>query len=411
MRLWSISTNIGHLRCWPNRASSPNCAIEAGRAVPHRIATARGDRCTCDNGRVTHPVLIDELAEVAAAEGLVGIGIAAVETFDDTREILESRKAEGLHGGMAFTYRDPARSTDPGRILPGARSLVVGALGYAAGPLPDPTFDGPAGRVARYAVADHYQELREALTAVANVLEAHGHRTRVVLDDNALVDRAAAHRAGLGWFGHNANLLVPGHGSWVVLGSIVTDADLAPSSVIPDGCGPCRRCLDGCPTGAIVAPGVVDARRCLAWLVQADGTFPLEYREALGDRVYGCDECQEVCPPARRSPAARREIDAAGAWVELLWILRATDEDLLGRLGRWYVPRRDPRYLRRNALIALGNTADPDHSESRAELRRFIDGDDDMLRDHAQWAQHRLDERGKESPANRIDRIDRSGRS
>ena len=347
--------------------------------------------------------LIDELAEVAASAGLVGIGVAAVETFDDTRQALETRKAAGLHGGMAFTYRDPARSTDPGRILPGARSLVVGALGYAAGPLPDPSFDGPAGRVARYAVTDHYQRLHQALLAVASILETHGHRTRVVLDDNALVDRAAAHRAGLGWFGHNANLLVPGHGSWVVLGSIVTDAELAPSSVVPDGCGPCRRCLDGCPTGAIVAPGVVDARRCLAWLVQAEGTFPVEFRRALGSRVYGCDECQEVCPPARRSPHAREEVDADGAWVELLWMLRATDEDLLGQLGRWYIARRDPRHLRRNALIALGNSADPDDARSRAELRRFIDGDDDMLREHAQWAEHRLDDRLEEH------RNDRSG--
>ena len=391
MPSWSISTSIGPSNCSPSPVLCPNSAT--AQFVHLNGATAPVDRSTCDNGGVTRPGLIDELSEAGLAAGLVGIGVAAVETFDDTRHALESRKAEGLHGGMAFTYRDPARSTDPGRILSGARSLVVGALGYAGGSLPDPEFDGPAGRVARYAVADHYQELRDALSAVANVLEVDGFRTRIVLDDNALVDRAAAHRAGLGWFGHNANLLVPGHGSWVVLGSIVTDADLVPSAVVPDGCGPCRRCLDGCPTGAIVAPGVVDARRCLAWLVQAEGTFPLDYREALGDRVYGCDECQEVCPPARRSPHAHEEVAADGAWVELLWMLRAPDEELLARLGRWYIPRRDPRYLRRNALIALGNAADPNDAESRTELQRFIESDDDMLREHAQWAQVRLDQR------------------
>ena len=391
MPSWSTLTSIELSNSLPSLVWYLNSAT--ARFVHRNPATARVDRSTCDNGGVTRPGLIDELSEAALAAGLVGIGVAAVETFDDTRHTLESRKAEGLHGGMAFTYRDPARSTDPARILSGARSLVVGALGYAGGSLSDPSFDGPAGRVARYAVADHYQELRDALRAVADVLEADGHRTRIVLDDNALVDRAAAHRAGLGWFGHNANLLVPGFGSWVVLGSIVTDADLVPSSVVPDGCGPCRRCLDGCPTGAIVAPGVVDARRCLAWLVQAEGTFPHDYREALGDRVYGCDECQEVCPPARRSPQGREEVATEGAWVELFWMLRATDEELLERLGRWYIPRRDLRYLRRNALIALGNTADPNDAESRAELRRFIESDDDMLREHAQWAERRLEDR------------------
>lgn len=344
---------------------------------------------------MTSPPLLDDLRAAATAAGLVGLGVAAIETFDDTRAILESRKAEGLHGGMAFTYRDPARSTDPARLLSGARSLVVGALSYAAGELTSPSFPGPAGRVARYAIADHYGALRSALESVAVILEDAGFRTRVVLDDNALVDRAAAQRAGLGWFGHNANLLIPGHGSWVVLGSIVTDAELTPAEPVPDGCGPCRRCLDGCPTGAIIAPGVVDARRCLAWLVQAEGSFPMDYREALGDRIYGCDDCQEVCPPARRSPAGRSPIDDADAWVSLSWMLRASDEQLLSELGRWYIPRRDPRYLRRNALLAIGNSADPADMDLRGTLRHYVDGDDELLREHAQWALQRLDERAR----------------
>ena len=339
--------------------------------------------------------LIDQLNGAATAAGLVALGIAAVEQFEDTREALESRKAAGLHGGMAFTYRDPQRSTDPARILDGARSLVVGALPYAAGSVGEPQFNGPAGRVARYAVSDHYTALRSALEAVAQKLEEAGYRTRVVLDDNALVDRAAAQRAGLGWFGHNANLLVPGYGSWVVLGSIVTDAVLAPSQVVPDGCGPCRRCLDGCPTKAIIAPGVVDARRCLAWLVQAEGSFPIEFREALGDRVYGCDECQEVCPPARRSPQASQNVETDTAWVELLWMLSATDEELITKLGRWYIPRRDPRYLRRNALLALGNSADPADAEVRSVVHRFVSSEDEMLSEHAQWAHERLEGRAQ----------------
>jgi epoxyqueuosine reductase len=336
--------------------------------------------------------LLTELRRLGAEAGLVEMGVAPVERFDRTREDLVERRRQGLHAGMQFTYRDPDRSTDPARLLAGARSLVVGAIAYPAGTPAPPSFPGPAGRVARYASLDHYGRLRRALEVVAARLESAGHRARIVLDDNALVDRAAAHRAGIGWWGHNTNLLSPEHGSWIVLGSVVTDADLPPSTPVPDGCGPCRRCLDGCPTGAIVAPGVLDARRCLAWLVQAEGPFPVEHRVALGDRIYGCDDCQEVCPPSRRAPAMRAAVEGE-PWVDLLHLLAADDAELLDRHGRWYVPRRDPRYLRRNAIVALGNTAAPDDVAVITVLRRFADGDDELLAEHAQWALVRLTER------------------
>src|SRR4051794_6172119 len=202
---------------------------------------------------------------------------------------------------MHFTYGRPERSTDPSRTLPEARALVVGARSYREpGAAPAP---GPSARVARYARADHYAALRASLHSVAERLTDDGWRARVLVDDNALVDREAARRAGIGWYGKSSNLLLPGRGSWFVLGSVVTDAPLvANDAPVEDGCGPCTRCMTGCPTGAIVAPGVVDARRCLAWLLQADGPFPVEFRAALGDRIYGCDDCQEVCPPNRRLP-------------------------------------------------------------------------------------------------------------
>lgn len=341
--------------------------------------------------------LLDELHDVAIGAGLVALGVTGVEPFDDTRRDLEKRRAEGLHGGMQFTYRDPERSTDATRLLPGARSLVVGAWPYGAGDPSAPSFEGPAGRVARYAIADHYGALRGALDAVASRLADAGHATRVVIDDNGLVDRAAAHRAGIGWWGHNSNILVPGSGSWVVLGAVVTDAELPTSAPIADGCGPCRRCLDGCPTAAIIAPGVIDARRCLAWLVQAEGSFPVEFRDALGDRIYGCDDCQEVCPPSRRSPQAMRAPEGGDAWADLVWMLTASDQELLDRHGRWYVPRRDPRYLRRNALLALGNIADPDDPDLRTIVSAFADGDDPMLAEHAAWALGRLRDRAGSS--------------
>ena len=338
--------------------------------------------------------LLEDLRTTAASVGLVAVGVAPIERFERTREDLLDRRERGLHGGMQFTYRDPDRSTDPARLLPDARSLVVAALAYPAGEPEVPTFPGPAGRVAKYSTVDHYARLRHALDAVAARLAERGYATRVVLDDNALVDRAAAHRAGIGWWGHNTNVLVPGHGSWVVLGAIVTDAGLPVSEPVDDGCGSCRRCLSGCPTGAIIAPGVIDARRCLAWLVQAEGSFPVEHRAALGDRVYGCDECQEVCPPSRRAPAASVTVEG-DAWVDLVAMLEADDDELLQTYGRWYLPKRDVRHLRRNALIAIGNVASVDDPVVRSLLERFEAGDDEMLSEHARWAIARLDDRSE----------------
>jgi epoxyqueuosine reductase len=345
--------------------------------------------------------------EIGLAAGLDAVGIAPAAPFVGTRRHLEERRAAGLHGGMNFTYRNPARSTQPERIVDGAAAIVVGARRYPSRGrpprrLPDESAvdrdRDPKGVVARYASSDHYGPLRRSLAAVAQRLRQEGWQARVVADDNALVDREAAYRAGLGWYGKNTNLLLPGQGSWFVLGSVVTDAPLPPSEVLPDGCGACRRCLPACPTGALVAPGVLDARRCLAWLVQAPGVFPAEYRVALGGRMYGCDDCQEVCPEnlaAERAGVGARHDPGPGDQpvVELLAVLDASDEQLLAWLGRWYIPQRQPRYLRRNALVALGNTADGRHPPVEQALRRALGDPDAIIRSHAVWAAARLDRR------------------
>ena len=248
--------------------------------------------------------------------------------------------------------------------------------------------------MARYSWSDHYAVLRHALGAVARRLGEDGWRAVVLVDDNRLVDREAAYRAGLGWYGKNANLLLPGQGSWFVLGSVVTDAALPPTGPpVEDGCGPCTRCLTACPTGAIVAPGVVDARRCLAWLLEAPGSFPVEHRTALGDRIYGCDDCQEVCPPNRlgeRSQPPPRPADDDEPWIDLVELLELPDDLLMARVGRWYVPRRQPRYVRRNALVALGNVGDGQDPAVERVVRAALASDDPLLREHAAWAAERL---------------------
>jgi epoxyqueuosine reductase len=341
-----------------------------------------------DHGAVTAAVpTVESLRAVGTAHGLDAVGVTTADPFDDTRRHLEQRKAEGLHGGMNFTYRRPERSSDPAREVPGARSIVVAARGYLVhdppGSEPD---DVHRGRIARYAWQDHYALLREGLGAVADHLRAGGWSARVLADDNAMVDRAAAERAGIGWFGKNANLLLPGRGSWFVLGGVVTDAPLAVEPVrVEDRCGSCTRCIDACPTGAIVAPGVVDARRCLAWLLQAEGVFPREYRVALGDRIYGCDECQEVCPVNRRMPL-RDPTPAAHPWAPLLALLDPDDAVVLAWADRWYIPRREVRYVRRNALIVLGNVASAGDVEVVRALETHLRHPDPLLRAHAAWA-------------------------
>jgi epoxyqueuosine reductase len=248
-----------------------------------------------------------------------------------------------------------------------------------------------------YSWTDHYRPLRAALTVVADRLVQAGWRARVLADDNALVDRAAAVRAGLGWYGKNTNVLLPGAGSWFVLGSVVTDAPLAAAQpepeVEPDGCRSCQRCLAACPTGALVGPGQLDARRCLAWLVQAPGVFPRQYRAALGDRLYGCDDCQTSCPvnqlATRRSAPPAAE-PGAQPKVDILWVLSASDIELMEALGRWYIPGRQPRYLRRNALIVLGNTGDPTEPSTIEALARALRHPDPLVRAHGVWAADRL---------------------
>jgi epoxyqueuosine reductase len=222
---------------------------------------------------------------------------------------------------------------------------------------------------------------------IADRLCEDGFQARVLVDDNALVDREAAYRAGIGWYGKNSNLLLPGRGSWFVLGSVVTTALLEPDEApVADGCGSCRRCISGCPTGAIVAPGVVDARHCLAWLLQMSGDFPREHRVALGDRIYGCDDCQEVCPQNVVDEDDRSE----HRFVSIVDMLTADDAALLARYGRWYIAERDPRYLRRNALVVLGNIGDPRDDAVEQLLECYLDHDDTMLRAHAAWAARRL---------------------
>ncbi len=295
---------------------------------------------------------------------------------------------------MQFTYRNPQRSTDPSLAVAGAQAMVVAARSYVLEQPAQPADEhGPFGSVARYAWVDHYEPLRIGLAAITQRLRSSGYKAVAFADDNSVVDREAAWLGGLGWFGKNANIMVPGSGSFFVLGSVITTAPLpVASEPVADGCGSCTRCIDGCPTAAIVAPGVVDAGRCLAWLLQRPGVFPRQFRAALGDRIYGCDECQVVCPPTVRFErrVEPNQSNHVQAWVSLVDLLDASDESLMQSYGRWYLADRNPLWLRRNALVALGNSGAGDDAHVQAVLHRYLVDSEPILRVHAVWAAAQL---------------------
>lgn len=354
---------------------------------------------------MSQPLKFGDLVETGEAGGLDVIAACDASPFTDVQEILEERKAAGISGSMQFTYRNPARSTQPERSLAGAGLLIVGACSYHRDPPPVPPAVGPVGRVARYVWADDQERLLAGLQAVADRLKSAGFKAVALSDQNHLVDRAVAYRAGLGWYGKNANLLIPGKGSFFILGAVLTNAgqsdiaDLPEPNVVADGCGTCVRCIDACPTQAIVAPGVIDARRCLSWSLQTKGEFPLEHRVALGDRIYGCDDCQDVCPPNRLeirraapsgSGSAVPQGDPEHAWVPIIELLALDDEAIMAKHGRWYVPSRDPDYIRRNALVVLGNTGNGDQPAVRRALNDALAHPRALVRAHAVWAARRL---------------------
>jgi epoxyqueuosine reductase len=208
----------------------------------------------------------------------------------------------------------------------------------------------------------------------------------VLVDENQHVDREGAARAGVGFYGKNTVLITRKFGSWVVLGTLVTDTEIEASAPLALDCGSCTRCIDACPTGALDEPGVLDSTRCLSYWTQAPGSIPEEYRAELGAQVYGCDICQDVCPWNRGVEKRRADEplpSKAEPVVSLLDWLEAPAEELRTRYDRLYFPRNDARYLRRNALVAAGNSGDPSLAEA---VDRYRDDPDEMVREHALWA-------------------------
>lgn len=324
------------------------------------------------------------LRRIAEASGVSGVGFCSAAPWPEVREALESAVKSGRSAALGFTFREPKSASDPGASFPWAESLVVAAHTYLPEAGSPPTPRAGLGTVARFATDDHYVPLRAVLERMRAELRDAGHRAEVVCDDNRLVDRAAAVRAGVGWWGKSTMVLAPGSGPWLLLGSVVTDAVLAPSAPMKRECGTCDACIPACPTGAIIAPGVLDAGRCLAAIAQSPGSIPIEFREAMADRFYGCDECLVACPPGERLAAAATR---PGTGVDLLEVLSLSDRPLRQRFGHFYVPRNQARFLRRNAIVALGNSGD---ARFGGVLAGLLGHPDALLRSHAAWSLGRI---------------------
>jgi len=275
----------------------------------------------------------------------------------------------------------PEVSCHPETLLPGARTVISAALCYYA---PEPDLPPGHGRLPRYTRHDAYAELREKLEQLGERL---GGAYRVLVDANHHVDREAAARSGVGFYGKNTMVITRRHGSWVVLGTLVSDVELEPTPPLGLDCGECTLCIDACPTDALDVAGTLDATRCLSYWSQAPAPIPVDYREPMGAHVYGCDICQDVCPWNRGVEKRRTDADPGEAHVSLVEWLTLDPDELRRRYDRLYVPRNDGRWLRRNALVAAGNVGG--EAEARV-VATFVDDEDEVLREHARWALERL---------------------
>jgi epoxyqueuosine reductase len=339
----------------------------------------------------------ERIKACARSLGFDPVGIAAAtaaETHDTFRDWLE----QGLAGEMRYLERQSEARRHPESMLPGVRSIVVVGLNYKPPPEEHAEEAGLFGRVARYARGADYHDVMwrqlDDLLAQVRVL-APGCTGRGVVDTAPLLERDFARRAGLGWFGKNTMLLNKHLGSYFFLGALLLDLDLQPDPPHESQhCGTCTACLDACPTAAFPVPGQLDARRCISYLtIELRGPIDPELRAPMGDWVFGCDICQEVCPWNRKAPVAA----ATAFWQDYpegqldLEALLGLGEEEFRRLFRhtpFWRPRRAG--MLRNAAIALGNCGDP---AALPVLQRAAQDKDEMVRDAARWAIEQIRQR------------------
>ncbi|MEO6797316.1 MAG: tRNA epoxyqueuosine(34) reductase QueG [Candidatus Dormibacter sp.] len=343
--------------------------------------------------------LSDDVKTRARELGFVAVGATTAEPFTQAEAAALARTEQGLMDGLPWWSAARVRaSADPRLRTPDAHSVIALAFPYAA-PATDEVDepDGLRGRIAAYALGrDYHDVLSERMQPLKDLLRQSGHQAKTYVDHGWMLDRAAGARAGIGWLGKNTNLLVPGVGSYVVLSEIVTSAEIEPDSPSAKSCGSCQACLRACPTGALIAPGVLDNRKCISfWTIEHHGVIPLDVRPLLGDWVFGCDLCQEVCPVnayprrAEPDPAATpafgpHKVSGRPRLEGLLLLDDARFRDRFRGSAVWRTRREG---LLRNVCIALGNLGD---RHAVTALAGALLDQATLVRGHAAWALGRL---------------------
>lgn len=335
--------------------------------------------------------LEEELKRYARSIGVDYLGIGEAAPYDNEAELLDAMHEEGTY--PAFTEQETDLRTRPERWLAGARSVVAIAVSYHTGEHHHPKARGELrGLVSRYAWGrDYHPILKEKLEAIVAFLSQRlGRAVRYApyVDTGPPVERAVAARSGIGWFGKNACVYTPRHGSYVFLAQVVTDVQLEPDPPISRSCGTCDRCMRACPTGAIERPFWVNPFKCLSYITQMPGMIPKEYRRAMGRHLWGCDICQIVCPwnweAERGTDPAFAPGEEFAARPELIPLLTMSNSEFRARFGPTAMAWRGKKIIQRNACICLGNTKDPRAIPALAD--RLLHDAKAVVRASAAWA-------------------------
>ncbi|GAC1392955.1 MAG: tRNA epoxyqueuosine(34) reductase QueG [Ktedonobacteraceae bacterium] len=348
------------------------------------------------------------IKEYAYSLGFDSARITTADDFPEAECIIKERIAQGLMDGLPwFTAERADVSCHPDALLPAARSIISLAMTYLVPDIQgEDQEDTPRGRISRYAWGDDYHDImKPKLQQFAEWLRAYARdemgaaiETRLFVDTGRMVDRAVAQRAGLGWYGKNTNILTKGWGSWVFLAEIVTNLPLAADTPLKANCGSCELCLHACPTKALPNAYELDTPRCISFLtIELRGSIPLELRPLMGNLVFGCDICQEVCPVnklAEKRLALQNGTQfqhhvvfqprsAVGGSPELIPLLALTEEQFRERFRRSPIKRTKRRGLLRNVCVALGNSGD---QRAVPALIGALHDNEPLIRGHAAWA-------------------------
>jgi len=308
---------------------------------------------------------------------------------------------EGAHGEMHYMERGEVKRCDPRKVLPGARSIVVLALNYFQAEQVQASEAAAKGKIARYAWGDDYHQVVESkLDKIDQFLRDFGGHQKCYVDTGPILERDHAAQAGIGWHGKNTMLIDERLGTWFFLAEILTTLELPPDQPVADRCGTCERCIKACPTGAITAPHRLDARRCISYLtIELKGSIPLELRPLIGDRIFGCDDCLEVCPWNRFAEVSHETAFSARkstAGMSLREYLELTDAEFRALFKTSPIKRIKRRGFLRNVCVALGNAGD---ASDIPALERAAADPEPLIAEHARWAMHQIRARRETSPS------------